>query len=304
MATNTSSFAFNAGTDALWRTLITNIAATFTAGGLVQTSDTGQINLSTVLFPTSASTYSGYQMFRFNDSLQSTLPIFMRVAYWRGVSSSAIRLDISFGTATDGAGVLSGQLSAVQTMYMTGNAAAQNCYTSGDGSRFVTGWGWPAPNSYNAGILIQIERLRDANGANTADGFAVFLNQSSSSTGGLPVTFHQVIPASGIVWTQIAAQPCWPWPGQSQATGGDLYLTAFSPRSNQLHNPCTSLLKYWLSDLGTLSEFGVQMYSSSINFKALGNAANSAIAGPSSYPNSMLAAVANPQNNGFAIRWE
>ena len=175
MATNTSSFAFNAGTDALWRTLITNISANFTAGGLVQTSDTGQINLSTVLFPATASLYSGYQMFRFNDALQSTLPIFMKVAYWRGAASSAIRIDISFGTATDGAGVLSGQLSGTTSISMTGSASTQTCYTSGDGGRFVTGWGVPFGSTSSCGIYIMIERLRDANGANTADGFFVFL---------------------------------------------------------------------------------------------------------------------------------
>jgi hypothetical protein len=307
MATNTSSFAFNAGTDALWRTLITNIAATFTAGGLVQTSDTGQINLSTVIFPTTTNTFSGYQMFRFNDALQSTLPIFMRVAYYRGVTGSAIRLDVSFGTATDGAGVLSGQLSAVTNITMTGTPSTQTCYTSGDGSRFVTGWGVPFGSTSSAGVYIMIERLRDANGANTGDGFFYFLNQQSSATGGSQKTFHQTIPATGIIYGPSTvgaggANPAWPWPGASLSAGGNLYMTSLSPFSNQLHNPTTGLMKYWATDITTGSEFTLTHYSTAMNFKAMGPlVATEAFSNGSV---SMMTTVQGGQNYGFAIRWE
>lgn len=272
----------------------------FTAGGLVQTSDTGQINLSTVLFPTSTNTFSGYQMFRFNDALQSTLPIFLKINYYRGGTGNAIRLDITTGTVTNGAGTLSGQLSTLQSVSIAGSVTVQTCYTSGDGSRFATAWGLPYVSSGSAGVFILIERLRDANGANTADGFFLLCNQGSTLSGGSAMTSHEVVPASGVIIQTNGLIPCWPWMGSSLSTGGNLYMTALSPFSNQLHNPCTGLMKYWLTDMTLGAEFALTTYSTAMNFKALG------ALGPSSFgfATAMIGTVSNGASYGFAIRWE
>ena len=54
------------------------IRAQFTAIGLVQTSDTGQLNPASHTRPTTNS-FSGYEVWRWADTLQASLPIYMRI---------------------------------------------------------------------------------------------------------------------------------------------------------------------------------------------------------------------------------
>lgn len=77
------------------------------AAGLVQTTDTGQINWTTVAKPVS-NTIAGYEVWRMNDAMQATAPVFFKIEYGGAASANAPRLQITVGTATNGAGTLSG----------------------------------------------------------------------------------------------------------------------------------------------------------------------------------------------------
>lgn len=96
--------------DATYRAWGVVVSAAFASAGLVQTSDTGQVNWTTVTKPTAASTLAGYEIWRFNDTLQSTAPIFIRISYYSGAQSSGNNpvLRITVGTGSNGAGTITG----------------------------------------------------------------------------------------------------------------------------------------------------------------------------------------------------
>ena len=152
------------------------------AHALVQTSDTGQINLATVAKPGAINTVAGYEIWRFNDSLQATAPIFFKIEYGVGGTTTHPNTWFTVGTATNGAGTLLGvttnrhQLSP--TTAPTGTN--KNVYSSGAANRIWLAYGidW-ATNSFSTFIIV--ERTKDATGVDTADGFMMMLSNGSST---------------------------------------------------------------------------------------------------------------------------
>lgn len=100
-------------TDANFRLWIAEIiTALFTTVGLTQTSDTGQINTSTVVRPIVANTSAGYVIGRFNDSLQGTSPIFFKLEFGSGgTAPGQPNIWVTTGTGSNGSGTLTGTLS-------------------------------------------------------------------------------------------------------------------------------------------------------------------------------------------------
>lgn len=164
-------------------------------GTLVQTADTGQLNLSTVTRP-SIGTYAGYEIFRFNDALQATVPIFVKVEY--GSSATAVTipaLGVTCGSGTDGAGNLTfagpriyggpGQATSWPRQWKpllacgnpSGFALSLNIDPTGSG------------NSYDA--FLSVERTRDANGIATSDGWINCGGASGGSVGTGGISVHR-----------------------------------------------------------------------------------------------------------------
>lgn len=108
MATSTLYGNYATSDDATFRNFVQHVITAFTAGGLVQTTDTGQINPTTVLNPTTANGIAGYAIFRFNDTKQSTHPLFIKVEFVHSGYINKGSLAYTIGKATDGAGNLSG----------------------------------------------------------------------------------------------------------------------------------------------------------------------------------------------------
>jgi hypothetical protein len=198
----------NVANTAQLRAVYGAITAQILAAGLVQTSDSGQITTSTLTFD--ASTSYGYQMFKFNDSLQSTVPFFIRVAYNPGYDPgsnnySQTGLAISFGTATDGAGNLTG--SQISDVFSWGAAQGSttglslNSYFSGDTNRFCMAYN-DGPNLFTSSVW-GFERTKDLTGADTNEGLLfAFCSTDQIAIGSLPATS-----AGGPFST---AQPYWP----------------------------------------------------------------------------------------------
>ena len=106
MATTTATVAPNNATAAEFRAWAQFIHDVFVNGSWVQTGDTGQINLATVAAPGAANTKMGYEILRMDDALQSTNPVFLKLAYGSGSSTNFPAIWFMIGTATDGAGNL------------------------------------------------------------------------------------------------------------------------------------------------------------------------------------------------------
>jgi hypothetical protein len=81
----------------------TKLATVLGAGSMVQTADTGQINWTTALRAT-VGVDAGYEIYRFDDALQATAPVFIKITYGTHTTTTWPRIGITIGGATNGAG--------------------------------------------------------------------------------------------------------------------------------------------------------------------------------------------------------
>ena len=125
MTTQSWSGVLDHTSDAGFRAWGSDFSAKLAAIGLVQTSDTGQINWTTVTRP-GANTAGGYEIWRINDSLHTASPIFLKVEYGTGASAGAPNLWCTVGTGSNGSGTLTGSVTTRYATFSTagtGNAA-------------------------------------------------------------------------------------------------------------------------------------------------------------------------------------
>lgn len=107
MAVNSFSSLFDHTDDVSFRAWGSEFSAALLAVGLTKTSDTGQIDWGTVAKPT-ANTDAGYEIWRFNDALQATQPIFMKFSFGTHSTLAKGRIRVVVGSGSDGAGNLTG----------------------------------------------------------------------------------------------------------------------------------------------------------------------------------------------------
>lgn len=164
-------------TDAQFRAWGSAIGVKLLAMGLIQTPDTGQINWTTVLAPLSANQVQGYEVFRFNDALQATAPVFIKLEYGSGNATANPAIWVSLGAGSNGAGSLTGILSARQSVVCNAAAGPITAFWSGDTNRFAFCFQGTAAA---ATLLIALERSVDTTGALTGE--AVLIGLQSGST--------------------------------------------------------------------------------------------------------------------------
>lgn len=185
---NTTTAAVSAWIEDLRQTLI--------GCGLVQTADTRQFDSSTFVWATqgdraNSSVEVTYLMFRFDDALQASAPIFIRIGMLAcfGDSSKGYALGgaVTVGRATNGAGVITGTSATVKTTvgYSTNDYASGQSYQSFAscsknkgfaGLVFNAGNHSPTYDMRFSQIAFFVERVPDATGAPTADGFTLWGN--------------------------------------------------------------------------------------------------------------------------------
>src|SRR4051812_25718504 len=113
MAFDTRTLPAYLADDATFRTWAQGIHAQIVAtGALTQTADTGQVNLTTATRPL-ANAFAGYEIFAFNDALQATAPLYLKVEYGVGATQDRPSLRVSAGSSTNGAGTFATLLSGV-----------------------------------------------------------------------------------------------------------------------------------------------------------------------------------------------
>lgn len=174
-------------TDANFRAWGSEISARLAAIGLVQTADTGQINWTTVTRP-GTNTAAGYEIWRFNDSLQGSAPIFLKVEYGTGSGATSPGMWLTVGTGSNGSGTITG--TATTRVQCSSNAAATNTLTNYQSyACAVDGLAWIA-TKFNAAVTgkgsmgFAICRTCDASGSPTTTGFVVYTCSTSGNTTG------------------------------------------------------------------------------------------------------------------------
>lgn len=170
--------------DATFRAWWAEFRAMLAEVGLVQTSDTGQVDPATMTRP-GMSMDAGYETWRFNDSLQSTAPIFIKFFPGTGAGVSTPRIRFQVGSGTNGAGTFIGAFTNI--FGGVGASSNQPPGASAYGSKAccVPGifWivfknkGWPTGSSAAA---FSVERTVNNSGEPTAFGCIVKVRDTST----------------------------------------------------------------------------------------------------------------------------
>jgi hypothetical protein len=200
--------------DADFQTWVTGIHNEISALGLVQTADTGQINPATVARP-GTSTFAGYEIWRFADSLQATKPVFLKIEYGIGAAADRPALAMTVGTGSTGAGVLNGQVGTRRTLLAgaskTAGATLPTYMSGGTGRLTIVANADSSANNFTLGLTV--ERTKDATGADTGDGI-VFVSGTTTTVKTC------VIPFGGSVPADASVPPCLGPADAGQASSG------------------------------------------------------------------------------------
>jgi hypothetical protein len=157
-----------------------------TTGGWVATTDTGQTLPASLPTTSGANTPQGFRIYKMNDTLQSTAPIFFKI-WWGGGSftGNGLSMWFSVGTGSDGAGNLTGVF-IPQTQIANGNTSSSvtgNNYGSADVNRCTFATFIQATGAFH--ITFGIERTKDSSGGDTGDGVLVAGTSNGQSAFGL-----------------------------------------------------------------------------------------------------------------------
>jgi hypothetical protein len=276
MATRTLSTPPDNNTDANFRLWINEIHNALIAFGWVQTSDTGQINFSTVTRPTTTLVYPGYAMYKMGDAIQTAgCPCFMRIDFGTGANTDnpSVKVQVGVGGTTDGAGAFSGCNTSTLVQnnpsgtQANGSTTPQNMRTSGDSSSFRMHC-WSTNNS-NQGWTFIIERDRDTSGANTALGVClIFCFPDSNISSDHPVC--QFLSATvGEVWTQETRWYALLSAASSQSSGGNIGMGPVRVPAGPFRNPMLGCLLTSRGDFTVETTTTVTIYGSSHTYLML-----------------------------------
>lgn len=240
-------------TDAQFRDWGSNISAMLAAVGLVQTADTGQINWATVTRPLAVNTFQGYEIWRFNDALQATVPVYFKIEYGSGNASAAVPgIRMQVGSSSNGSGTLGGQLSCQTRIGSNSSSAATpySCKVSGASNRIIVAF-FITDLSNSQPFLFAIERTKDTSGSDTSEGvffqWGATFCQNITGPNASGVMWGQFIPPSGAVPVQSRTIA----PGNENTTvdGADTIVYAPVMAFPRIKNPGRNLLAYRFADI-------------------------------------------------------
>jgi hypothetical protein len=161
MAYTSYTAGVNNASDAAFRAWCSAIHAAILAGGFVNTADTGQIDLTTVVKPAAIGTSAGYKIYQSQDAGAGQNNYYIKIEFGSGSTNAAqSSIWITVGWATDGAGNL------VSTTYPISTRTNLTSINAGTGTPLY---------------------LAAGTGANGAGYIAITLAQASSITFGFSV---------------------------------------------------------------------------------------------------------------------
>jgi hypothetical protein len=190
MATASTTTVLDHSSTTGFRAWVAEFIAQLNAVGLTQTSDTGQIDTTTVTRP-GVSTNAGYAIFRFNDTLHNTTPIFIRFDFGTDASATIPRIQVAIGSGTDGAGVITGAMLGQRAMTHSSSPNSTStsyvsrfCYNANLGFLGVAWKTGAQGTDANNGVLF-IGRTTNSSGAPTDAGvYNISMGGTISATGG------------------------------------------------------------------------------------------------------------------------
>ena len=257
-----SSPSLASTSDAEWRIFLSNYRAALSGAGFVRTSDTGQIDPTTVLRP-ATNTMSGYDIWRFNDAAQATHPIFFKVEYGMATAFGRMSFYVTVGTGSDGAGNITGiRIPRTNFTTQTGSVIGSVWVAGGEGY-LTSGLFIHASNPSGPAVMWMIERVRLPNGA---------VDTSSLGAGivfGYPNGWYGA--SYDNVLTDIG--PTWPTLSPSSPTGtfafrGVTNAYPYYPILGTVRSPSRAAIAVNPLDSGYALPFTVSLYGTPHIFRA------------------------------------
>lgn len=240
-----------------------------TTGGWVLTSDTGQTAPASLVHPTVANTKQGYRIYRMNDSLQSTYPVFMRVDFGGSANPAVMGFWTTIGTGSNGSGTITGALftpAASPNVCNTSNSstANQNAYGSASTNRATIAVGI-APSGNLCQNLFAIERSKDSTGTDTGDGLLLCYN-----SGGLLNTSRYLNYAGGAQPTAEALSYVLTARNPSETFApGDIGVGILIPIRGIAQQPGMNIMIVNSSDVGAQGSFSMTLYGATRTYQHL-----------------------------------
>lgn len=247
-----------------------------TSTGFTSTGDTGQINFGSLPASVGSNVDWGFNVFKFNDTLQASFPFLMKVRYSNGQNTGTNNIPtlyLQFSTATDGAGNCTGNVSPVMLVQGTTNATAavaqQNVYAGGTSTGTSSGAWFSAVmwdgSSFQNPWYLSIERTNDGvTGASTSDG--IIINVASSAGG----VYSFVLPNS--LYIPLSPNTTFNVPlnlAQSSMAGSGVVGVSFPiPFNGRPYNYGLGCCVYQASDFGPQSTTTFSVYGSNHTYRA------------------------------------
>jgi hypothetical protein len=221
MTTSTSSTRVRHDSDATFREWGLEFSTKLGVVGLVQTADTGQINWTTVT-RAGVNAEAGYEIWRFNDTQQSTSPIYIRFGYGTGAGTTTPRIQITVGSGSNGSGTITATGS-----FTVGSIAGFGAATTDTlrNSYWAAGAGylaflWKSGDSVNHSEVV-VGRTVDSSGAADADGAMVIIVANNFLTTAC-MNFVGTDTITTKRTTQASSQLCnWPQTPTASLVGSD-----------------------------------------------------------------------------------
>ena len=171
------------GTTAEFATAVQTLHTGIASFGWVQTADTGQLDWHTFVTGTQTANASwGYEIWRMNDVLQATAPVFLKLEIGAGsVNWYTGSLWITVGTGSDGVGNITGVVVPRTQISDPGGSSdgSQYSYLSGAPNRLMVAL--RVFYIYEAMSFV-IERTKDLAGLDTAEGVMVATASAAAVT--------------------------------------------------------------------------------------------------------------------------
>ena len=276
-----------------FRAWITNLSQALTACGLVRATDGGQLDPAAIAYPTTTNQMCGYEIYRFNDTLQATKPIFLKVEYGSSNYAYAPQIRVTVGTGTTGAGVITGP-QGTQTVFVSGTPSspndAQTWVSHSAGGSFVLVWAARAiSNDPKALKFVVIDRARDDTGAPLGEAVLYMcsitdrsIQQNILQTGSAPITSPSTLPQCLV-----------PFGVSGSAVGTDVQLFRHVIMAPKVRHSL-AVLSYYDNEIGAGQEIVVSPFGTAHTYLTLGS-----LYGPPNFSNYAAQASA-----AAAVLWE
>jgi hypothetical protein len=274
MSTSQQLLVFDSSTLANFKQWAQAISSFMTTAGWTQTTDTGQVNWSTISTVPAANAFV-YEIWQpSSDPLQTgSTAYFLRINYGKTNESPAgPRFQVAIGTGTDGAGNLTGLVTSFLDGADNGptgtGSIGYECDFSGDTTRVSIGMFRNVPSS-SMPQFFAVERTKNTDGSNSSDGICLMMMSNSTGTQGITT----IVFGQGVTTPTLRALP---FLGVNNST--DQFLNSIPasplfPDYGKFGNPLTSMAGVPSGIVISGMTFQIQLYSATRTYMCFGTQA-------------------------------